>query len=55
MRTGPGALINAVKESLRLWGPKGIDFTELAADIAAEGASRARAWRPAPTPKRQGT
>ena len=30
------ALIAAAKETLALWGPEGMDFAELAADIAAE-------------------
>jgi transposase len=36
---GPGparALIAAAKETLALWGPEGMDFAELAADIAVE-------------------
>ncbi|MGH3500438.1 MAG: IS110 family transposase [Nocardioidaceae bacterium] len=31
-----GAVMNAVEASLRLWGADGMDFDELAADIAAE-------------------
>jgi transposase len=30
------ALLNAARESLELWGPDGIDYAELAADIAVE-------------------
>jgi hypothetical protein len=37
------ALIAAAKESLKLWGPDGIDFAELSADIAVE-AEQALFW-----------